>query len=115
MPVVPDTEFVPKFNPNMEVPHVEGLPYNTTRATPEMFGGQVGATLQQAGDMLEKHAIQRQQIINESTVNDLYANQFAPSFRDMYNKFYQLRGKDAESQFNDYSARMNDLRSTFPQ
>ena len=113
MPVVPDTDFVPKFNPNMEVPHVEGLPYNTTRATPEMFGGQVGATLQQAGDMLEKHAIQRQQIINESTVNDLYANQFAPSFRDMYNKFYQLRGKDAESQFNDYSARMNDLRSTF--
>jgi hypothetical protein len=63
--------------------------------------------------MLAQHAVQRQQLLNETSVNDLYANQFAPAFRDLYNKFYQLRGKNAEAQFNDYSEQMGDLRNTF--
>jgi hypothetical protein len=88
--------------------------YNTIdRATPDAFGGQVGQTLSQAGDMLAQHAVQRQQLLNETSVNDLYAKQFAPAFRDLYNRFYQLRGKDPEAQFNDYSEQMGDLRNTF--
>ncbi len=107
MPIVPGTDvsFVPT-----EKPQGQGI-YNTIdRATPENFGGQVGQTLSQAGDILAQHALQRQQLINESTVNDTYANQFMPAFRDLYAKFYNLQGKDAEAQYPAYQEQMNNLR-----
>ena len=113
MPVVPDSAFVPAFNPGMQIPRVEGLPYNTTRATPEMFGGQVGQTLQKSGDMLEEHAVARQQLVNEANVNDVYANQFSPRFRDLQNEFMKLEGKEAEARFPEYEQKMNDLRAQF--
>jgi hypothetical protein len=52
MPTVPvsDMSFVPSVKPEGQ-----GV-YNTIdRATPENFGGQVGQTLSQAGDVLVQH------------------------------------------------------------
>jgi hypothetical protein len=108
MPVVPSTDV--SFVPTVQ-PQGQGA-YNTIdRATPGDFGAGVGQALGQAGDMLAQHAVQRQQLINESTVNDTYASQFMPAFRDLYTKYYQLQGKDAEAQYPAYQEQMNDLRS----
>ncbi len=86
--------------------------YNTIdRATPEAFGGQAAQTLQQTGNMLEHHADVQQQMLNEASVNDVYANQFSPQFRDLYGKFYQLRGKDVAAQFPAFQDQMQDLRN----
>ncbi len=60
MPVVPDSSFEQHVMP-------QGLEaYNIIdNATPESSGGQVGQSLQQAGNMLEQHALARwQQLIN---------------------------------------------------
>ncbi len=106
MPIVPGDPFVPSVMPQGQ------MIYNTMdRATPEAFGGQVGQTLEQAGNMLERHADVQQQMINEASVNDVYANQFSPQFRDLYGKFYQLRGKDVAAQFPAFQDQMQDLRN----
>ena len=105
MPIVPGDPFVPSVMPQGQTI------YNTMdRATPDAFGGQVGQTLQHAGNMLERHADVQQQMINEASVNDVYANQFSPQFRDLYGKFYQLRGKDVAVQFPAFQEQMQDLR-----
>ncbi|MFZ0931950.1 MAG: hypothetical protein WAN11_25350 [Syntrophobacteraceae bacterium] len=111
MPVVPDSQFVPAFNPGVEVPHGEGV-YNTTdRATIEAWGGQVGTTLQQAGNELAQRALQRQQLANETNVNDVYANQFSAAARDIYQNYMKLEGKEAEARFPEFQQQVNDLRN----
>ena len=46
---------------------------------------------------IEQRAIARQQPINAANVNDAYANQFHPAFRQMYMDLLKL--KDAEARF----------------
>ena len=106
MPIVPGDPFVPSVMPQGQ------MIYNTIdRATPEAFGGQVGQTLQQAGNMLAQHAVQRQQLANETNVNDVYTNQFSPAARDIYQNYMKLEGKDAEARFPEFQQQMNDLRT----
>ena len=106
MPVVPNSDFVQSVMPRGQ------MAYNTIdHATPEAFGGQVGATLQQTGNMLEQHSIQRRQLANETNVNDIYVNQFSPAARDIYSNYMKLEGKDAEAQFSAFQQQMNDLRT----
>lgn len=86
--------------------------YNSIdRATPENFGGQVGQSLDQAGNMLQQNALQRQQLANETNVNDVYVNQFSPAARDIYQNYMKLEGKDAEARFPEFQQQMNDLRT----
>jgi hypothetical protein len=42
------------------MPQGQTIYKNIDRATPDAFGGQVGQTLQQTGDMLQQHSIRRQ-------------------------------------------------------
>jgi hypothetical protein len=88
-------------------------PYVGLNVSPEMFGGQVGQTLEQTGNQLAQHALQRQQLINEANVNDVYANQFSPAFRQLRENFLKLQGKDAEAQFPAFQQQANDLRQQF--
>ncbi len=82
MTVVPNTDFVQSVMPRGEIA------YNTIdRATPESLGGQVRQTLNQAGQELIQHAVQRQQFANETNVNDVYANQFSPAAREIYQNY----------------------------
>ena len=105
MPQVP-TDFVQSVFPQGQ------QAYNTIdRANPENFGGQVGQTLDQAGNILQQNALQRQQLANETNVNDVYANQFSPAARDIYQNYMKLEGKDAEAQFPAFQQQMNDLRT----
>ncbi len=106
MPVIP-SEFVPSVAPQGH------LDPQQIQASPADFGGQAGQALEQSGNMLEQHAVQRQQLANETNVNDVYANQFSPAFRDLQNQFMKLEGKDAETQFADYQKKMNELREQF--
>ena len=108
MPQVP-TDFVQSV-----FPQGQGV-YNTIdKATPENFGGQVGQSLDQAGNMLAQHAVHRQQLANETNVNDVYANQFSPAARDIYQNYMKLEGKDAEARFPEFQQQMNDLRDPDP-
>ncbi len=72
------------------------------QANPQDFGGQVG-------QVLEQHAVQRQQIVNAANVDDVYANQFDPQFRKKYMDFLCLKGKDAEQAFPQVQQEMHDL------
>ena len=115
MPQIPG-EFVQSIMPEAGQPGARpelGVYNNIDKATPADFGAQVGQTLAQAGDMLAQHAAQRQQLANETNVNDVYANQFSPAARDIYQKYMALEGKDAEAQFPAYQQQLNELRQQY--
>jgi hypothetical protein len=83
---------------------------------PNEFGAQVGqaverlgATAEQAGNMLAQHAVERQKLLNAANVDDVYANQFDPAFRQKYMDFLKLKGKDAEAAFPQFQQEMHDL------
>jgi len=104
MPVVPESAFVQNVMPQGQEA------YNTIdRASPNAWGGQVAGTLDQAGNQLAQHAVARQQIINAANVDDVYANQFDPAFRQKYMDFLKLKGKDAEAAFPQFQQDMHDL------
>ncbi len=104
--MVPDSAFVQSVQPQgMETYN------NIDRSTPENFGGQVGQALNQAGDMLQQNAMQRQQFANETAVNDVYVNQFSPAARNILQNYMKLEGKDAEARFPEFQQQMNDLRT----
>lgn len=105
MPQVP-CEFV-----HTVMPQGQGVYNNIDKATHENFGGQMGQALDQAGNVLAQNALHRQQLANETNVNDVYANQFSPAARNIYQKHMALEGKDAEAQFLAYQQQMNDLRN----
>jgi hypothetical protein len=114
MPVVPDTAFEQHVMPGEGQPGTrpELLAYNNIdHPTADAFDGQVAGTLQQGGDMLMQNAIKRQQLANETNVNDVYANQFSPAARDIYQNYMKLEGKDAEARFPEFQQQMNDLRT----
>ncbi len=106
MPVVPGDPFVPSVMPQGQM-----VTNTINRATPDAFGGQAGQSLQQTGNMLEQHSVARQQLANETSVNDVYVNQFSPAARTIYQNYMTLEGKDAEAQFSDFQQQMNDLRT----
>ena len=106
MPTIP-SEFYQTVPPQ----GAEG--YQQIQANPSEFGGQIGQTLQQTGNLLEQHAVQRQQLANETNVNDIYSNQFSPAFRNLRENFLKLEGKDAESQFPAYEQQANELRNQY--
>jgi hypothetical protein len=85
------------------------LAYQDIHATPESFGGQVGQTLQQSGNMFDQQAVARQQIINAANIDDAYANKFDPAFRQMCMDFLKLKGKNAGEQFPIVQQQMKDL------
>ena len=104
MPIVPKEDmFVQSILPQGR------LAYQDIRATPESFGGQVGQTLQNTGRILEKNAISRQELLNKVNVNDVYATQFDPAARAIYEEFLTLRGKDAAVGFPAYQQKMQNL------
>ncbi len=106
MPVVPGDPFAPTVMPQGQII------YNAVdRATPEAFGGQVGQTLQQTAEMLAANSIRRQELANETEVNDVYTNQFSPQLRAITQNYMKLEGKDAEDQFPAFQGQMNDLRN----
>ncbi len=105
MPTVPQ-EYVPYAT---LAPQGQLQPNNLDRANPADFGGQVGQALDQTGNMLEQHAVQRQQLVNETNVNDVYANRFSPQLQALRENYMKLEGKDAEEQFPAYQKQVQDL------
>jgi hypothetical protein len=106
MPVVPESAFVQNVMPQGQEA------YNTIdRASPNAWGGQVAGTLDQAANELVQRALQRQQLANETNVNDVYANQFSSAARDIYQNYMKLKGKEVEVRFPEFQQQMNDLRT----
>lgn len=102
MPQIPDN-FVQGVMPQGQIAP------QRVEASPADFGGQVGATLQQASGQEMQQAVQRQQLENETVVNDTINNKFFPAFQDQYQKYYALQGKDAVDQLPDFQQSMRDL------
>ncbi len=106
MPVVPN-EFFQTVMPQGD------LKPQQIQADPADFGAQTGQALSQAGDMLAQHAIQRQQLVNETNVNDVYANQFSPAMNTIYQNYMKLEGKEAEQRYPEFMQQINDLKTQF--
>jgi hypothetical protein len=51
--------------------------------SPGMFGGQVGRTLEQAGNELERNAVRRQKLIDKARAEDVFSTQYAPAMADI--------------------------------
>lgn len=75
--------------------------------------GIIGRSLQRAGPQIdrgieefEKGKAQR----DETAVNDVYSNDFSPKFRDLYQKYYALQGKDAVDQRGAFEGQMKELQ-----
>ena len=103
MPVVP-TEFLQDVLPAGQ------LAYQQNHATPDEFGARMARTLELAGRRLERDALKR---IDETNVNDLFANQFDPAFRGIYKNFLNLGGKEAAEQLPAVRQQMMDLTGQF--
>ncbi len=102
MPQIP-YEPVPRVMPEGKLAPMQ------IQASPADFGAQIGQTLQQAGGETMQNALARQQLQNETTVNDVINNEFFPAFQDQYQKYYALQGKDALDQLPAYQQSMRDL------
>jgi hypothetical protein len=61
--------------------------------------------------MLQQNSIRRQQLANETAVQDVYANQFSPQLRTITQNYMKLEGKDAEAAFPQFQQQINDLRN----
>lgn len=105
-------DFVPSIMPQGQIAP------QRIEASPADFGGQVGATLQQASGQEMQLAQQEQRLNNETAVNDVINNELFPAFQSMYQKYYSLQGKDAVDQVGDYQRSMRDMvqqyRSALP-
>lgn len=76
--------------------------------------GAWGQAFQQASGEWKQAAValeQYQAIQDETNANDVYANKFSPAFRDMYQGYRQLQGKDAVDQMPAYVQKMQELRT----
>lgn len=76
--------------------------------------GQVGRALQRGGADIAhgEEALQQWKTRqNETAVNDAYSNQFSPKFRELYQKYYDLQGKDAVDARPEFTNKMEQLRN----
>lgn len=91
-------------------------------ASPNAFGAQVGAAMQNLGGAAEKFGDQQMQFATkvaqqatESKVNDEYANGYVPAVTELKNKYDQLQGQDKVHGYDAYiqsvHALNNDYRS----
>ena len=109
---VPTDEYWPTVQPQGQ------LAYQNIYAGPASFGAQAGQAIQglgrtgdAVGNMLAQHAVQRQQLINETNVNDVYSNQFSPQLKTITQNYMKLEGKDAEARFPEFQQQMSNLRT----
>lgn len=65
-----------------------------------------GSQLERGEEGIEKLKAQR----DETTVNDAYANSFSPKFRELYQQYYALQGKDAIDQRPAFEEKMKVLQ-----
>lgn len=114
MPLLPANETQPSVAPA----GASGV-FERIDAQPAAFGGLsasalsgVGRETGRMGDVLAEHAVKFQQQQNAANVNDAYANSFSPPFRDLYQKYYALQGKDAVDQMPEFITKMQAVRNS---
>lgn len=82
--------------------------------SPDFEGGaltNLGRALAQLGDAGVLHAADFKAKEDKTRADDAYVNGFGPQFRDLYNGYYNLQGKDALDQRPDFEKRMLELRT----
>jgi uncharacterized protein YecE (DUF72 family) len=91
----------------------------TPHATATPVSGIEGAALQGFGNALHgtenvvaAYAQKFKRDDDQAHADDAYVTQFGPQFRDLYQNYYNLQGKDALDQRPDYEKRMVELRSS---
>jgi hypothetical protein len=70
-----------------------------------------GQALERLGVAAEDYLAQMRHQNNVAATDDAYANKFGPQFRDLYQQYYSLQGKDALDQRPDFEKRIGDLRT----
>ncbi|HYA40394.1 MAG TPA: hypothetical protein VEF34_03770 [Syntrophobacteraceae bacterium] len=118
---IPDHMFVQTVLPGAGQPgsRPEELRAFQIQASPADFGAQVGQavqglgqTMERAGEQTAQSVLLRRQFFNETAAND-HLNQFENAFRDQYQKYYALQGRDAVDQYPAYQERMQDLQRQY--
>ncbi|SPF35510.1 hypothetical protein SBDP1_1350009 [Syntrophobacter sp. SbD1] len=108
MPIVP-TDFVPLGMPG-------GQPADQDiRAKSEAFDSQVGQLPRKSGTIFEDKAISRRELLDKVSVNDVYATEFDPAARAIYEEYLRLKGKDAAIGITAYQQKMQDLATDIRQ
>jgi len=118
---VPDHMFVQTVLPGAGQPgsRPEELRTFNIQSSPADFGAQVGQAVQglgqaaeSAGEQTTQSVLLRRQFFNETAAND-HLNRFENAFRDQYQKYYALQGRDAVDQYPAYQERMQDLQRQY--
>lgn len=72
----------------------------------------LGAALSNLGETAGAYAAKFKTEEDQTRAKDAYANTFGPQFRELYNNYYQLQGKDALDRRPDVEKQMLELRTT---
>lgn len=93
--------------------------FQNVQANPSAFGGaqaeglgRLAHGLDQLGNVAADQVVKFQMQQNQTNVNDVYANSFSPKFRELYQQFYSLQGKNAVDQRPQFEQRMQELRTS---
>lgn len=112
MPVIPA-----QLGASVEPDRPRGV-FQSQNASAGSFGGYtaqalqgVGAATQQLGGVQANNVIRFQEQQNETDVNDVFANRFSPKFRELYQSYYGLQGKDALAKLPDFQKQMEEVRT----
>lgn len=70
-----------------------------------------GAEIERGGEGVTKFLKKQQDQKNETAVEDVYSNDFSPKFRELYQKYYSLQGKDAVDGQGEITKQMQELRN----
>lgn len=109
---------VPDANPfgtSQGVTPAEGVPNDElhTHASPEDFGGQVGAAVSKLGDTGVDIGQQFARMATEAKVNDDYANKYAPAAASLRAQYDSLQGQDKVAGYGTYVSSLQDLGRSF--
>lgn len=94
-----------------------GLEYSRVQANPDAFGAsigraetQLGAQLEHSADKVYAAAVDFQKRQDDTDVDAAYSNEFSPKFRNLYQQYYALQGKDAVEGMAPYLTRMKEVQ-----
>lgn len=111
MPRIPIPEYERQVGPGGVgvTPRADATPVSSVVG--QALGG-LGAAIGQGADVVAAYAAKFKADEDRARVDDAYVGQFGPQFRDLYQNYYSLQGKDALDQRPDYEKRMLELRDS---
>lgn len=91
-------------------------PYVSVNVNENQFGAgasearaRTGSAISHVGEVAAEHVVRFQQIQNQTEVDDVYSNKFSPAFREKYQQYYALQGKEALDRLPEFMKSMEEV------